>query len=67
MMKIKFKIYVWTMIDNQWPKSIGFNLVPNINFQLWRYETDGGWFTIMFSWLIFGITFDWRREWKKDD
>jgi len=61
-MKIKFKIYFWNTIDNSLPKSGGFYLFPTIHFERWKYEEGSWWFTIMLSFLIFGVTFDWRKE-----
>jgi len=67
----KFHIHFWTTIDNHkegldW----GINLIPGIdisrdysNFK--DYKLD--WFTIIFSFLIFGITLDWRKEWDEEN
>jgi len=76
--KIKFKIYPWTTINTDHlysEKSIwwGIELLPAINFDYhhdaFTDEEDGDseyyMITLMFSWLIFGITFDWRKEWEQ--
>jgi len=73
--KKKFKVYGWTTIykDKQ-SLNWGVFFLPSIDF-MYRHDDvprrgeDGAsesyWITLLFSWLIFGVTFDWRKEWEE--
>lgn len=72
---MKFKVYPWIEIDRRNDddeKSLDWTieLLPlvQINYRFHDFKpsndfpglSKGAWFTILFSWLIFGITFDFR-------
>jgi hypothetical protein len=65
---MRFKAYAWNSIykDHSWHNSdIHFNLLPQIDICLHKHglyeEIKPGWiFSIMPSWLFWGITFDLR-------
>jgi len=62
-MKWKFRVYGWTTFHRMgW----GLNILPSIDLDFWREDKGEPihWAVLMFSWLIFGITFDWRKEQK---
>lgn len=59
---MKFRIYPWIGIDKQEPTTISFELFPSILFDAWLDKKFGNWITIEISWLIFGLTFDWRND-----
>jgi len=62
-MKKKFKLYSWTSPDdNSGIYSWSFEIFPSIRIDYWKVEEGGWWFCILFSWLIFGLTLDWRKE-----
>ena len=64
-MKLKFKFYAWTTPDDNYGiSSWSLNIVPSIRIDYWKYKKGGGWFCIIFSWLIFGFTLDWRKKTK---
>ena len=73
---MKFQVDFWLNIDRDIRskeeafENYRFFLIPGIDFSLnknkWGPNKDdpngfkGSWFTICISWLIFGVTFDWR-------
>jgi len=67
----KFTIYGWTTIEADEDRStIQVTLIPGIEFHIQTHHfnpdndlpdgLNGKWITLVFSWLIFGITFDLR-------
>jgi len=62
---MKFKIYGWHTLrkkpDFQW----SFYFLPHIFLDVWYDdESKWTWTVLIFAWLIFGITFDWRKKEK---
>ena len=65
--KKEFKIYSWASLDNNYGiYNWSFQLFPSISIEYWKYEKGGWWFCILFSWLLFGVTLDWRKDEKYD-
>ena len=65
MKKIKFKIYGWLTIRHKKENDFNwsFSVFPGMELRVWcNDDKKWYWVTLMFSWLIFGITFDWRKE-----
>ena len=60
-MKGTFNFFPWFSINKEVFFSLTFNLIPGIEFM---YENHGPkkFFSIIISWLFFGITFSWRWQ-----
>ena len=71
---MKFKAYGWSSVwrDNSGESSSwAIDVLPTITLDYWRHDWDAyeergieethvRYFYIMFSWLFFGVTFDFR-------
>ena len=65
---MKFKFYFWNTLDiNCGVNSWSFNFFPSIRVDYWADDGNKwSWFCILFSWLTFGFTLDWRNETDND-
>lgn len=62
---MKFKIYGWltTRHKKEGDFNWSFSVFPGIELSVYCDDNKKWyWTTLVFAWLIFGITFDWRKD-----
>lgn len=66
--EMKFKIYPWVYPEKDCGVfTLCIGLIPAIDIDFWKGEDElekkkWWWLIIVFSWLVFGVTFDWRSD-----